>query len=329
MMRNFLKFVILNLIWLATVPSSFAQTGVWGVTNGGEGTVTYQFVNGQTWISQMQGRAYSLRENPYANGVIYGVEHTHQFMAGPGGSSSLFYNPENAHGGGSVGEDTDIAYDPLGGAFSYINTWLIAKKGVSVEEQLKCYGTFKLFIRNGRNDSDSDKTFNILPAYDGAKGKWMGIRRNGSYFDPATEDPEDPGGGDPGGGEDGWGSILSLDWWKNLCIFLFVPSEEDFDVIKASFSQFQTWGPFKLIADISSSFGTLSTGNMGDLENPNDYKIALGDLGLVWGSHYNAFIDLAPYASWVRIMRSLILGIFMIKFGGFWWKKYAAILSRA
>ncbi|MEI7986304.1 MAG: hypothetical protein WCI55_11820 [Armatimonadota bacterium] len=158
----------------------------------------------------------------------------------------------------------------------------------------------------------------------------------GNVFKTGSK-PNDPGGsgadpggggtGDPNGNNDGWGSILSLDWWKKLMVFLFVPSQTDVEVIKASFMQFQNWGPFKLIADISSVLGNIAGGSMGDLTA--DYKIPLGQWGAMWGSSYVPVLDLSPWASWVQLFRVLMLGFFMIKTGGFWWQKYAQVLSKS
>ena len=109
---------------------------------------------------------------------------------------------------------------------------------------------------------------------------WQKTATNAGNVYLTGSKPSDPGGAggpeggdDPNGASDGWGSILSLDWWKKLFVFLFVPTQEDLEVIKESFTQFQNWGPFKVIADIATKLGDMAGGSMGDLSV--DYKVPL------------------------------------------------------
>lgn len=128
--------------------------------------------------------------------------------------------------------------------------------------------------------------------------------------------------------KEGWGTFLSLEWWKKLCIYLFVPSDADFQVVKDALAQFKQWGPFKLVADVSDSLGSIaggapaSTVEAMQIQYPNFYLP--GGYGPITGK-----LDLRPYGSYLLMVRSVVFCLAMIRIGRFWGEKYKELGSRA
>jgi len=152
-------------------------------------------------------------------------------------------------------------------------------------------------------------------------------------FNTNSGNEDGSGGGDEGGSGDpnaeGWGTFLSLDWWKKLMIFLFVPSEGDLQVVKDGFSQFMNWGPFALVADVASGLGTIAgQAPSEDIENMVIHMPTLY-AGPDASVPIQADYDLRPWAPYILMIRAFVLGVFMLRAAKFWGKKYAAIGSKS
>ena len=273
--------------------------------------------------------------------LSFGLERTHkQTYVTPGTTTLTAITGSPDIIGDSFSFPPGLWYEPFNGDQAILSVVMkeIMKRVVAGTHAYpnSPFGTFRVTMADLTNGEEVHFDFDITSDFqaEGSQGDYPDANGDGNPDTPADygEGGGSTGGGSTGGdgggdpSEEGWGSILSLDWWKNLMIFLFVPSEADFQVVKDSFAQFLDWGPFKLIADIATSLGTISAGAPG--AEYDNYLIHLPGIPF-FGNTIQADLDLRPYAAWFLMVRSILLGMLMIRIGPRFFKLYAGILSKS
>lgn len=315
------KFILLILV-VVTASMGLAQGTEedWQIQNNANSGVGasgkfFGITNGEgTFWTQLNGSTSS------SGSAIWGCSRTQKAVITPVGELSLVpIAEETVDGGGSVGSLSSIDFNAIAGITAFVIVFNIETIEGSTDTP---YGTFKIWVVNGANNDGVSKEFDYVPKWNGTTEEWEYPQPDGSY----NSKPDGTGEGGSEGTD--LGPILTTSWWEDLMTFLFVPEPGDFDVLKESVMQFQTWGPFKLIADIASSLGDISSGNMGDKDA--DFKIMLGTFGFgVPGLSVPFELDLSPYSSWLTLARAIFFGFLMWRIGNWWLPKYQTLLSRS